>query len=93
MAKLHPIQNVTLSRGFLGTFQTAAVDRIRLALHPRGFRDIQCVDPNGKQAQKDALALRRRIVHRLAPGRLDLKESEQLASPFLTGMQSPPPAA
>lgn len=93
MARLHPIRNVTLSRGFLGTFQRAAVDRIRLALHPRGFREIQRVDPNGKQAQKDALALRRRIVHRLAPGRLDLKESEQLASPFLFGMQSPPPAA
>lgn len=93
MARLHPIQNVALNRGFLGTFQQAAVDRVRLALHPRGFRAIQSVDPNGKQAQKDALALRRRILHRLAPGRLDLAESVQLASPFLQGMQSPPPAA
>lgn len=93
MARLHPIQNVSLSRGFLGTFQQAAVERVRLALHPRGFRAIQVVDPNGKQAQREALALRRRILHRLAPGRLDVKESEMLASPFLQGMQSPPPAA
>jgi hypothetical protein len=91
MAKLHPIENVSLSRGFLGTFQQAAVDRVRLALHPRGFREIQSVDPNGKQAQRDALSLRKRIIHRLAPGRLNLRESEALASPFLLGMQSPPP--
>src|SRR5262245_34119855 len=41
MARLHPIGEVTLSKGFLRVFQDAAVDRIRLALHPRGLREIE----------------------------------------------------
>jgi len=48
--KLHPIGRVKLDKGFLSTFQRAAVDRIRLALHPKGRRRLAHVDPNGKAA-------------------------------------------
>jgi len=90
MARLHPLERVSLTKGFLGLFRRAAVDRIRLALHPRGFRQLQVLDPNGKEAQKRALKLRKRIVHRWAPGGVRAAESERLAAPFLEGMESPP---
>lgn len=91
MQRLHPIGRVQLSKGFLATFQRAAVDRIRLALHPRGLRALAEVDPNGKEAQKRAARARTKLVHRIAPGRMRDEESEELAAPFLEGMSSPPP--
>lgn len=84
----HP--QVRLKKGFLVSFQRAAVDRVRLSLHPKGFRAIPPVDPNGKAAQKRALALRTTIVHRWAPGQIRSDESTRLAAPFLDGMESPP---
>ena len=92
MARIHPTGKVRLKKGFLANFQVAAVDRIRLALHPRGFRAIQKVDPNGKRAQKQALSLRTKIVHRWVPGKMRTEESQRLAAPFLEGMESPPRA-
>ena len=92
MARIHPIGNVTLSRGFLAMFQDAAVERGRLALHPRGFRLIQAVDANGKDAQREAMRLRRNVLERLAPARADSAEGERQAAKFLEGMQSPPPS-
>lgn len=89
MEELHPKGQVRLKRGFLSIFQDAAVDRIRLALHPRGFRQIQSVDANGKEAQRLAMQARIGWLHRLRPGRQD---SEDLAKPFLAGMKSPPGA-
>ena len=91
MARLHPMSRVTLTRGFLGMFQDAAVERIRLALHPRGFREIQRVDANGKEAQKTAMSLRTSVLARWASPRLRSDESEEQAAQFLEGMQSPPP--
>ena len=91
VARLHPIGEVDLRKGFLGLFQDAAVDRIRLALHPRGLREIGCVDPNGKQAQTDAMRARKRLVHRIVPRRMKTEESEEIAAKFLLGMESPPP--
>jgi hypothetical protein len=91
MARLHPISRVSLERGFLGMFQAAAVDRIRLALHPRGFRAIQSVDANGKDAQRKALKARLGVLHLLAPRRVRAARSEARAAEFLEGMQSPPP--
>lgn len=91
MARIHPMGSVKLDKGFLAKFQRAAVARVRLALHPRGFQQIQVVDPNGKDAQKRALAVRRSIVHRWAPGRMRDEHSHELAAPFLEGMESPPP--
>lgn len=91
MARLHPISRVTLSRGFLRLFQDAAVERIRLALHPRGFRAIQRVDANGKDAQAEALSLRTSLLARWASPRLRESESAEHAEQFLDGMQSPPP--
>lgn len=91
MARIHPIDSISLKPGFLRMFQRAAVERIRLALRPRGFLAIQRVDPNGKEAQRRALRLRRNLMHRLAPGRLEREASERLAAPFLEGMESPPP--
>jgi hypothetical protein len=93
MERIHPRRNVSLERGFLRMFQEAAVDRVRLALRPSGFRAIQCVDANGKDAQKRAMRLRTKLVHRLIPGRLRAEAGADLAAPFLKGMQSPPPEA
>lgn len=90
MQELHPVGEVRLSKGFLALFQDAAVERIRLALHPRGFRAIQSVDANGKEAQKRAMKLRKGWLARFAPKRVDPRISEALAAPFLEGMQSPP---
>jgi len=90
MAKLHPMRSVNLSKGFLSKFQAPACDRIALALHPKGFERMRNLDPNGKRAQKKALELRERIVHRWSPGGKRRKESERLAQPFLEGMGLPP---
>ncbi|MBK7874468.1 MAG: zinc dependent phospholipase C family protein [Planctomycetes bacterium] len=90
MQELHPVGDVKLQKGFLALFQDAAVERIRLALHPRGFRAIQSVDANGKDAQTRAMKLRKGWLARLAPRRLAPTDSEALAAPFLEGMQSPP---
>lgn len=91
MTRIHPMSKVTLERGFLGLFQAAAVDRIRLALHPRGFREIQRVDANGLEAQKKAMKVRKGILHRLAPRQVRADRAEASALAFLEGMQSPPP--
>lgn len=91
MARLHPMSRVTLTKGFLSVFQLAAVDRIRLALHPRGFRAIQNVDANGKDAQKRAMAMRANVLARWTSTRARCDESEGRAAAFLEGMQSPPP--
>ncbi len=90
MEKIHPRRNVSLRRGFLAMFQKAAVNRVRLALNPRGLKKLEEVDPNGKQALAEALRARTSIVHRFAPGRMRTEESEKLAAPFLEGMESPP---
>lgn len=93
MARIHPISRVALSKGFLARFQEAAVDRIRLALHPRGFRALRVVDANGKDAQKRALSLRMDVLSRWASPRARGEHSEELAATFLTGMESPPRGA
>lgn len=90
MARLHPIRQVSLEKGFLSRFQRAAVDRVRLALHPKGLRQLLHVDPNGKQAQKSASQARKRILHKVSPGRMRSEESKAIAAPYLEGMESPP---
>lgn len=91
MARMHPIANVSLSKGFLSIFQDAAVDRIRLALHPRGLREIVRIDANGKEAQKAAMRMRANVLHRWTSTRARCEESSERAAVFLEGMQSPPP--
>lgn len=91
MAKIHPISRVSLTKGFLALFQVAAVDRIRLALHPRGLREIRRVDANGKDAQKRALSMRTNLIARWASPILRTEAAEGRAAEFLEGMQSPPP--
>jgi hypothetical protein len=91
MQQIHPRGNVRISKGFLAIFQNAAVDRVRLALHPRGLREIERVDANGKDAQKRAMSMRRGWLARISPTRVDAVESEARAAEFLEGMQSPPP--
>lgn len=91
MARIHPMSRVTLTKGFLSLFQGAAVDRIRLALHPRGFREIQRVDANGKEAQKLAMSMRTNVLERWTSARARSDQSEGKAAQFLEGMQSPPP--
>lgn len=89
MALMHPLHQVRLSRGFLERFRAAAVDRIVLALAPRGLRRLEHLDTSGKEAQARALASRRRALLMTPARRAAL--SEACAREFLEGMQSPPP--
>jgi hypothetical protein len=91
MAKLHPMSRVALSKGFLKLFQDAAVDRIRLALHPKGLRALHLVDANGKDAQQRALKMRANALLRWTQTNVRCEESAERAAIFLEGMQSPPP--
>ena len=92
--ELHPLSKVDLSRGFLDLFRDAAVERIFLALQPRGLAHLAHVDANGKLAQQRAMATRRKLVERfLAPRRARDGVCEALAAEFLVGMQTPPPKA
>lgn len=91
MERIHPIGKVRLEKGFLSRFQKAAVDRVRLSMHPRGFRRLLHLDTNGKAAQKEAARLRKRLVQEHPAGAARDAHAEQLAAPFLEGMQSPPP--
>jgi len=92
--KLHPLSQVDLSRGFLDLFRDAAIERIFLALQPRGLARLAHVDANGKSAQKRAMETRRKLVERfLSPRRARDGVCEALAAEFLIGMQSPPPKA
>jgi len=90
VARIHPLSQVTLKKGFLELFRDAAVERIFLALRPGGIAQLCHVDTNGKVAQKGAMRLRTTVVHRWSPGRMRQEESEQLAAHFLEGMESPP---
>jgi hypothetical protein len=93
MARMHPMSKVSLSRGFLSVFQDAAVDRIRLALHPKGLRELVRVDANGKEAQRTAMRMRTNVLDRWTSTRARSEESSERAAMFLQGMQSPPPRA
>lgn len=91
MERIHPIGKVRLEKGFLSLFQRAAVDRVRLALRPRGLRRLMHLDTTGKAAQKEAARLRSLLVQRYPAGEERDFHAEELAAPFLDGMQSPPP--
>ena len=91
MARIHPLHQLTLKKGFLDMFRDAAVERVLLALRPGGIEKLEHIDTNGKEAQLAAMRLRKRVVDRWSPGRMRQGESEALAAPFLEGMQSPPP--
>lgn len=91
MAQIHPLDDVQLKKGFLALFQEAAVERIRLALHPRGLREIRRVDANGKAAQDSAMALRQGLLERWTSPKQRWLDAEADAARFLEGMQSPPP--
>jgi len=89
MSLMHPLPQVRLTRGFLDLFREAAVDRIVLALSPRGVARLAHLDTTGKLAQKQALATRKRMML-LTPVQRD-ERSQMRARVFLEGMQSPPP--
>jgi len=90
MARLHPLGDVQLKKGFLALFQDAAVERIRLALHTKGLREILRVDPNGKEAQKSAMRMRAGLLERWTSPRERWQDAEPRAAGFLLGMESPP---
>ena len=92
MARIHPLSQLTLKRGFLDLFRDAAVERVLLALRPGGVAKLAHIDTNGKDAQARAMKLRKRVVDRWRPGKMRQEESEELAAPFLEGMGSPPRA-
>jgi|RhiMethySRZTD1v2_1073278.scaffolds.fasta_scaffold65469_2 hypothetical protein len=91
MARLHPLSDVQLKKGFLALFQDAAVERIRLALHPKGLRELVRVDANGKEAQASAMRMRQGLLERWTTPRERWADSEPRAAGFLEGMESPPP--
>ena len=91
MAGVHPMAHVSLSKGFLRIFQDAAVERALLALRPRGLLKLTHIDTNGKATQKRALTLRRELISRMRVGPERRAQAEEMAAPFLEGMQSPPP--
>lgn len=91
MARIRPMARVGLRKGFLRLFQDAAVERIVLSMRRGGVERLEHIDTNGKAAQALALRKRHRVLDRLRPGRLRQEESEEIAAPFLEGMQSPPP--
>jgi hypothetical protein len=88
--RMHPIEKVSLSKGFLELFQRAAVERVRLALQRRGPEKLAHLDTTGKAAQKEAMRIRRTLLSRFPPGAEREKHAEELARPFLEGMGSPP---
>ncbi|MDF1797756.1 MAG: zinc dependent phospholipase C family protein [Planctomycetota bacterium] len=89
--RLQPIERVRLKKGFLERFRVAATDRIRLALSRGGQAKIAHLDTNGKEAQRAAMKLRRKIVKQHPPGEARYAAGEEAAKQFLVGMQSPPP--
>ncbi len=90
MEKLHPVGRVGLQRGFLRTFQRASVQRIQLALRPRGLAKLSHLDTTGKAALKEAAKIRRQMVRRYASGEARDEAGQALAQSFLAGMESPP---
>lgn len=93
MNRLHPIDNVALDEDFLEVFRAAAVKRIILALSKGGRAKLEHVDTCGKQAQQDAMKLRKQLVRAHRPGPNRLEAGAESANVFLEGMASPPPKA
>ena len=91
MAKIHPLKHVALERGFVDRFRKAAVERVRMALHPRRLPGLVHIDTNGKAAQRTAMTLRKKIATPHPPGTARRTEAEAEARVYLTGMESPPP--
>lgn len=91
MERLHPLRRVSIGKGFLARFQRAAVERVRLALHPRGLPKLAHLDTTGKLAQKEAMELRRKVLRETRPGAGRDEAARAAAERFLEGMQSPPP--
>lgn len=88
---LHTMSTAPLERGFLELFRRAAVERVFLALHKGGVEKLAHLDTNGKEAQRRAMAARRRVLGRVTASPRRRAESEEIAATFLEGMQSPPP--
>jgi hypothetical protein len=80
-----------LEKKFLDLFRRASVARIRLALRPEGLEALAHIDTNGKEAQASAWKMRKRILRRFASSRRRRLESEEAATRFLEGMETPPP--
>ena len=93
MNRLHPIDNVALDEDFLEVFRAAAVKRVVLALSKGGRAKLEHVDTCGKDAQKDAMKLRKQLVRAPRPGPARLEAGAESAAVFLEGMASPPPKA
>jgi hypothetical protein len=91
MDNLHTISTAPLERGFLELFRRAAVERVRLALHKGGVDLLAHIDTNGKEAQRHAMQVRRRVLRRFTTTERRRAESEEGAAEFLEGMLSPPP--
>lgn len=90
VARVHGFSRAPLEESFLERFRHAAVGRIRLALSPGGIERLHHIDTNGKLAQREAWAARKRNLRRLALRARRAEESSQSAERFLAGMESPP---
>ncbi|MCZ6597224.1 MAG: zinc dependent phospholipase C family protein [Planctomycetota bacterium] len=88
--RLHTLGYAPLEKGFLELFRRAAVERIRLALRPKGLRTLAHIDTNGKAAQAAAWKSRKRVLLRIASSTRRKDESEEIAAFYIEGMESPP---
>jgi len=88
--RLHALSQAPLEKGFLEIFRSAAVARIRLSFKEGGVEQLAHLDTTGKEAQKEAWRQRKRVLRRFASGARRRQESEEVAAPFLEGMESPP---
>jgi hypothetical protein len=93
VARVHDFSRAPLDEEFLERFRHAAVGRIRLALSPGGIERLHHIDTNGKLAQREAWAARKKGLRRLAGRARRTEESRQFAERFLEGMESPPSGA
>jgi len=88
--RLHATASTPLESGFLEIFWKAAVARVRLALQSGGPAKLEHLDTNGKAAQAAAWKSRKRVLRLFASSKTRKLESEEVAAPFLEGMETPP---
>ncbi|MEM7308489.1 MAG: zinc dependent phospholipase C family protein [Planctomycetota bacterium] len=91
IGSIQTMASAPLEKGFLEVFRRAAVERIRLALRKGGIAKLAHIDTNGKEAQARAMAARRRVLSQFSSTERRREESEEVAAPFLEGMETPPP--
>lgn len=90
--RLHEVSFAPLELEFLDRFREAAIERVNLALGGQ-VELLQHIDPTGKDAQKRASRARRMTLTSTVRSETRKRVAEEVAAPFLEGMESPPPTS